>query len=260
VQVNFSGRRLARSARLAIGELQAGFAELGVGTEGNTIAIGTTPLARAFLVPEAMATMVPDPEQTVGGFQVLEGNWGDLVELLRDGLIHLIVGELPQHDSPDLAKQPLHQESLLIVAGRQHPLAGKLAPHLDALASYPWIVSPPGSPLRAEWERLFDGRPLPAAPIECGSIMIVGRLLTSSDLLALTTPDQVALQIRSGLLARVGPALGDRRHAIGITMRRGWRPTGQQQRFIEALARVSSGMTAHGGNAGRVARSWNRRP
>lgn len=238
VHVNFAGRRFARSVRLAVHEIEAAFSELGIDPGNPIIALGTTPLTRAFLTPEAMAMMVA--EKFPAGFQVSEGSWGELVELLRDGAIDLIVGELSDFESPDLAKTALYDESLVIVAGKQHPLVGKRPPSLAELARYPWIVSPDVSPLRAEWERLFPVDMRPNAPIECGSIMIIGRLLTSSDLLTLATPDQVALQIRSGLLSRVGQPLTERNYTVGITMRQSWRPTVAQRRFIQALREVAS--------------------
>jgi DNA-binding transcriptional LysR family regulator len=243
VAVNAAGRRFGRSCRLARSELQAALSELGSEPHRSVIAVGTTPLARAYLVPEAMALMTA--ERSPAGFQVFEGSWGELVETLRDGLIDLIVGELPPYDSPDLLKLPLYEEQLVIAAGRQHPLAARARVSPAQLARYPWIIGPENSPLRAEWERLFAA-PRPAAPIECGSIMVIGRLLTSSEMLTLATPDQVALQIRSGLLAQVGQALPGARHTIGVTLRRHWQNTSLQARFLQLLREASVRAAAPG--------------
>lgn len=250
VHVNFGGRRFARSCRLAALEIQAAFSELGIGVQGNAITLGTTPLARAFIVPEAMAMFAA--REAEAAFQIFEGSWGELVESLRDGVIDLIVGELPEHDSPDLVKTAMCEQSLVIVAGRQHPLAGVSQPSLQSLGSYPWIIGPENSSLRTEWEQLFAGQPRPAAPVECGSIMIVGRLLTSTQMLTLATLDQVALQIRSGLLVRIGSPLTERPHTIGTTMRHNWRPTALQTRFIGLLHEASASV----GNTAMAA-SWN---
>lgn len=250
VQPNFGGRRFARHVRLAIHEIQAAFSELGIDAQSSTVTLGTTPLARAFIVPEAMALMAGS--EVHAGFQVFEGGWGELIESLRDGIIDMVVGELPAHDSPDLAKTPLYEDSLIIAAGRQHPLAGLAQPSLETLAMYPWIIAPENSPLRTEFEQLFAGKHRPQAPIECGSIMIIGRLLTSTKMLTLATPDQVALQIRSGLLARVGAPLTGLQHTIGITMRQGWRPTRAQLRFLEFLREASKAV-----GATAMAVTWN---
>lgn len=252
VGVNASGRRFARKCRLAVSEIEAALSDLGLRPGEPTITLGTTPFARAFLVPEAMAAL--NAHGYPAGFKVLEGSWDELVETLRDGLIDLVVGEIPSRDAPDLALNALHQEPIVIVAGRQHPLAKKRNVTVATLASYGWIVGSQSSPLRSVWERLFEGQ-RPQAPIECGSIMVIGRLLTSSDLLTLATPDQVALQIRSGLLARIGSPLKDR-HTIGTTIRKGWRPTAAQAHFLKELSRVSASMNSAEPRKALVEEKW----
>ncbi|MDO8769254.1 MAG: LysR family transcriptional regulator [Burkholderiaceae bacterium] len=256
VHVNFLGRRFARSCRLAVAELQSAFIELGIDAHRRTIAIGTTPLARAYLVPEAMATVMAETRSI--SFHVSEGNWGDLVELLRDGLIDMIVGELPSHESPDLKKIVLCQEQSVVVAGKNHPLARKGAMvGIESLSKYPWIVPPENSPLRDVWSRLFHERERPATPIECGSIMIIGRLLTSSEMLTIATPDQVALQIRTGLLARIPLPFETGSHTIGFTIRDRWRPTVAQQHFLDALTHVAKQVSIRGSDTAGIAKQWN---
>jgi DNA-binding transcriptional LysR family regulator len=116
----------------------------------------------------------------------------------------MIVGALRPFEIADLYQMPLYEDRLVIAAGSQHPLVGVERPSLEQLSAYPWIVAPANSPLREQWEQVFDGAPLPETPIECGSVMIIGRLLTEGNFLTLLSPDQVALQIRSGLLAQIG--------------------------------------------------------
>lgn len=237
VAINAHGRRLARSGRLALAEFDALSSDLGLLRVEPTIVVGTTPLARAFLVPEAMAMM--NAQGGSAGFRVLEGSWGELAEALRDGLVDILVGEAPPEVHPELELRVLHDAPVVIAAGRNHPLAGRKA-GIAKLASFPWIVAPRGTALRDAWERLFAGRPV-QAPVECGSIMIIGRLLTSSEQLTLATPDQVALQIRSGLLARIDtPVAG--RIAVGTVVRRGWRPPTAHARFLVLLGQVAAGL------------------
>lgn len=249
-----AGQRLARGGRLALAEITAVVSDLGLNEDGSTIAIGTLPLARPFLVPEAMARMVTD--EPTAGFRVFEGSWAELALQLRDGLVDLMVGELSAHDLPDLTQTPLRDDPLVIVGGAQHPLAGPASHSLATLATFPWIVGPVGSPLRAEWERLFAGRPMPPRPIECGSVMIIGRLLTSANFLTVLAPDQVALQVRSGLLARVGPPVPGRTFRMGVMTRRGWRPTAVQQRFIDLLREVAGGAGEARSKSASIVSEW----
>jgi DNA-binding transcriptional LysR family regulator len=254
VVLNAAGQCFARGTRLAVAEITAIVSELGLDDGGSTIACGTLPLARPFLVPEVMAKMVA--EDAAAGFRIFEGSWAELVEQLREGVIDVVVGELPPHELSDLTQTPLRHDPLVIVGGVQHPLAGPRSHSLETLSAFPWIVGPPGSPLRVEWERLFAGRRLPSGPIECGSVMIIGRLLTSANFLAVLAPDQVALQIRSGLLARVGPPIPGRSFQMGIMTRKSWRPTGVQRRFIELLREVAEGGGTSRPRVGAMVGEW----
>jgi DNA-binding transcriptional LysR family regulator len=238
IWLNTAGRRLAREMRLAVAEIAAAIADLGDGATGTLIRIGATPLSRSFVLPGAIARMAT--EQPRAHLDVVEGSWRELVEPLREGAIDLVVGGLRPLDNPDLLQLPLYEDRLIIVAGSHHPLAGDETPSLDVLAAYPWIVSRAGSPLRVRWEHLFDGRELPHFPVECGSVMIISRLLTEGDFLTLLSPDQVALQIKSGLLASVGLPLADSTRTVGVITRRDWRPTALQHRFIELLGETAA--------------------
>jgi DNA-binding transcriptional LysR family regulator len=86
---------------------------------------------------------------------------------------------------------------------------------------------------------VFAGRDPPAAPIECGSVLVVRQVLRDSDFLTLLSPDQVALEIEAGVLTTIGPPLPDSRRTIGITTRHGWRATSAQARFIELLGEAA---------------------
>ena len=65
--------------------------------------------------------------------------------------------------------------------------------------------------------------------------MVIRGILVDSDLLTLLSPDQVALEIESGVLAAIGQPLAGGVRTIGITTRAGWRPTAAQRRFIALL-------------------------
>ena len=85
--------------------------------------------------------------------------------------------------------------------------------------------------------------------------MIIGRLLTSDNLLTLATPDQVALQIRAGLLAQIGEPL-HKRHTIGVTMREGWQPTPMQKKFLSKLREVAEEIYTSTTKASFIAAEW----
>lgn len=255
IWLNAAGKRLARGTRLAVAEITAAIADIGLdnGSGSELIAFGALPLSRPFLVPAAMAQMAR--REPRAAFKVLEGSWRELVEPLRDGIIDMVVGALRPYEISDLYQLPLYEDRLVIAAGNEHPLVGVRTPSPDQLASYPWIVAPVNSPLREQWEKLFRDRH-PSTPIECGSVMIIGRLLTEGDFLTLLSPDQVALQIRSGLLAQIGDPLEGSRRTVGITTRRSWRPTSTQRRFLELMQEIGKEMRETGGEPHWRASGW----
>jgi DNA-binding transcriptional LysR family regulator len=235
VVLTADGRRLARGVRLAAAELAAGLAETrpDAGTRGRLV-IGAMPLSRARVVPAAIAALVREaPRVTI---DVIEGSWRELVEPLRDGMIDLMIGALRDAAPLGLCQARLFDDRLAVVARAGHPLDGA-DPTLAELAGYPWIVGSAGTPLRAHWHALF-GDAAPPAPIECGSVMTIRGILIDSDCLTLLSPDQIAMEIDTGLLTLIGRPRDDMVRTIGVTTREGWRPTALQARFIALLSSV----------------------
>jgi LysR family transcriptional regulator, regulator for genes of the gallate degradation pathway len=81
---------------------------------------------------------------------------------------------------------------------------------------------------------------MPVAPIDCGSVMVLRAMLMSGDFLTLLSPEQIGMELRTGMLALVGPSLEDHVRTIGMTSRAGWRPTSTQQKFITMLREEGS--------------------
>jgi LysR family transcriptional regulator, regulator for genes of the gallate degradation pathway len=190
------------------------------------------PLSRARLLPTAVTAF----HARHPGFdiRIVEGSHAELVDPLRDGSIDLTVGALRGEDvGPDLVEVPLFDDRPAIVARHGHPLAGR-EPGAAELAHYPWTISAPGTPLRALWERLFDGAP-PHVPVECGSVITIREILRASDFLTLLSTDQVAAEVAAGWLTTVGTPPPQLVRTIGLTTRHGWRPTALQAAFVAAL-------------------------
>lgn len=233
-----AGHVMARGVRLAAGEIAAGISEArGVLDDGTRIAIGAMPLSRALVLPRALAHFLRDSPGTV--IDVVEGSWRELVDPLLDGVIDLMVGALRDEAPAGIDQIPLFTDRLAIFGRKDHPLARGPAT-LDDLRAQSWIVGPGGTPLRAHWEALFEGGPLPPVPVECGSVMVIRGTLMQSDLLTLLSPDQIAVEIETSMLVRIGPELPGRVRTIGLSTRSDWRPTRSQQRLIQLLHLASA--------------------
>lgn len=227
-----AGRRLARGARLARTEIAAGIVEVG-GEGAERLRIGAMPLSRALLLPRAVAAFTREDTRTI--VEVVEGSWRELADPLADGLLDLMVGALRPDAPAGMEQHALFDDRLAVIGRAGHPLADMAAPTLDDLGRFGWIVGQAETPLRTRWDTLFAGRARPAAPIECGSVMVIRGVLRQTDLLTLLSPDQVAMELEHGVLARIGMPVPHGERTIGITMRAGWRPTSAQRRFVALL-------------------------
>ncbi len=231
------GKNIVRHFRLARAELEAGLAELASlqGIETGRIAIGAMPLSRARILPSAVATFYRQyPDVRIN---IVEGAFHELIEPLRDGELDLIIGAV-RDPSPgeDVVQQPLFADSPVVIGRVGHPV-GKTSACISALAKYPWIVPASGTPLRVQCEKMFTdaGLPPPHVPIECGSVITIRQILLDSDFLTLLSPDQVAVELKAGWLAKIADTPENLTRTIGITTRQGWRPTEMQSAFIQSL-------------------------
>lgn len=232
-----AGLQIVREFRLARVELETGLAEVEAlsGRETRRIAIGAMPLARARVLPAAVTRFMR--RHPLVSLSIAEGSRGELLEPLRNGALDIMVGALrePLHES-DLVQLGLFEDISVVIARKGHPLEGT-DPGVAELAKYAWILPGPGTPLRQNWQRMFEanGREPPQVPIESGSAMMIRQMLIGSDLLTLLSPDQVKVELEAGWLTQIcapDAALG---RTIGITSRASWRPSVVQQEFLDDL-------------------------
>jgi DNA-binding transcriptional LysR family regulator len=237
VALTEAGRRAVRAFRLAVGAIRSGLTDLAAlenEAAMDRLVIGAMPLCRARMLPAAVARLqstYPNAHVTV-----VEGAHRELLDQLREGRIDMTIGALrTPSPGPDVVQSPLLVDRLAIVAGGGHPLAGPRRPPLSELARHRWLVGIPGSPLREHWEKMFEGMAMPAAPVDCGSVMVIRGLLMSGDYLTLLSPEQIGMELKTGMLALVGGPLEDHVRNIGVTVRADWRPTAAQQFFVSTL-------------------------
>lgn len=245
-----SGRKTLRAFRLARSEFAAGFAEIEAlkGAETGRIAIGAMPLSRARVLPAAIAAFYREyPDARIS---VMEGAWHELVEPLRDGSIDVMIGALRALAPGDeLDQHSLFSDHPVVLGRPGHPVLEAATTRdwgalLPLLAEYSWIVPEVGTPLRAQWARLFDAAGIahPAVPIACGSVMMIRQIMIDSDFLTLLSPDQVAVELEAGWLEVVAELPADFVRDIGVTHRAMWRPTAMQASFLrhlESAARIA---------------------
>ena len=150
----------------------------------------------------------------------------------------LIVGALrdPQPIA-DIDQTPLFQDSMAILARKDHPLAGVADLTPAQLARHQWVVPRQGTPARAQFDALFAdaGIAPPVSIIEAGSILLMREMLTRGDFLGCISDLQAGAEIRHGLIRRLAVPADWPLRPIGVTTRRNWQPTAAQSLMLDLL-------------------------
>lgn len=229
-------RALARAARLAFAELDqaaADLAELG-GREVGRIVVGAMPLSRSSVLPQAIARF--RRVRPTLPILIHDGPYDELLTGLRRGEIDMLIGAL-RDPAPvaDVEQRELFRDDLVLVAGRDHPLAAATAITTAELARYPWIVARSETPTRRHFDRLFEGGPAPASIVESGSVILMRELLGSSDHLGCASRLQALVEAGRGAMTILPFAMPGTARPIGLTLRADWLPTRAQRDFLDLL-------------------------
>ena len=133
--------------------------------------------------------------------------------------------------------QPLAPEPLCLVTGSQHPLAGASETPLTDLGSWPWVVYPTGTPMRARLERAFieANMQTPENTVETVSLQTTMQLLQTAPVVAMLAESMAEPEIQAGRLTRLALPFPLVLADYGIITRRNEPPSWSMQAFIDAL-------------------------
>jgi LysR family transcriptional regulator, regulator for genes of the gallate degradation pathway len=232
--------KLARRTRLAFAELEQARAETHAlnGAECGRTVIGALPLARSYLLPAALLEFARQhPRHAV---RIIEGTYEHLLSGLRSGESDLLIGALRDPlPSADVVQEYLFDDPLAIVARAGHPLARRRRLSLAALRAFEWIAPRAGSPLRVHFDALMNSAGLDASnpPLECNSLAAARAFLLESDRLMLLSAHQIHYEMQAGVLVALPHPSGNVVRPIGLTLRRDWQPTANQQTLLDTLRR-----------------------
>lgn len=241
MRLSAAGHILATQAGLALKEIAAARAELRerAGVFDGTLVIGTLPLVRTRIVPDAVVALMQ--RHPAARIQIIDGSYTSLLRALRNGSCDMIVGALRGAACPPgLSETRLFDDTLNIVARAAHPLAGKPVNPRE-LARYPWVLPRLETPARAIFERLVreQGVADPArGHVETGSLVALRGVLLASDALSIISLRQVDYEVRQGLLVALDLPLHDSARPIGVSVLADWRPTALMSDFLDDLTRA----------------------
>lgn len=236
------GEIVSQGVSLFFYELQQGMAEIDAlkGKERGITVMGAMPLARSFLVPQAVNQFYE--ENMTHRVSILEGTYESLIGLLKKGEVDFLIGALrSDFDEAELQQEHLFNDPLSIIMRPGHPLARAPALTRKALAGFPWIVPRIGTPLYSHFRNLVDVAQSPRNIIECNSLNAARVILNGSDRLMLLSDSQTRCEQEAGMLVSKPHPDGDVTRSIGITSRRHWKPTSPQKKLVDHVRKLSMG-------------------
>ncbi len=238
IELTSAAERFAQAVKLAFAELQQGYDEiaLSVGRDSTKIVIGSMPLSRTSIVPQAMNALLKENS----GVQIhsIDGPYDDLLRGLRYGDLDVLIGALRMPTpAEDIEQEILFNDSLHIVVGAHHPLVNRRGLKLADLESFPWIAPPSNTPAGSY---LFDAAgidKLSATPVRvvASSLVLVRGLLGRGDYVTIISARQMKVELERGDVVALDIDLPKSNRSIGLTVRKNWKPTITQSRFLTLL-------------------------
>lgn len=209
--------------------------ELADGTRG-TVVVGSHLAGTSYLLPMAIRELKRQrPDVTV---VVRESTPDQLRTELATGTLDLIVGRLARPQDEQTELEPLYGGLVYLIAGRQHPFAGRTGLTLADLAEIPWILPTAETDLRNELDRFFarEGQPIPRNLVETTSYLTIRQLLITTETVAVVPSGIVhadAALVALDLRVDVDPS------PIGLVTARG-RALSPATRALVAALRLSA--------------------
>lgn len=220
-QLNTSGLHLLARMRIALGSLGTARTAIESRKEVPLVRLGLLPLVGLDALPRVVRAMEAD--RTLPRLQLQTGSVNTLLKALADGRVDCVVGGLGDGALPDRVERfhvtALWQDTLVVVAAADHPLARCDLVPLELARSSEWILMQPGSANRHAVESMFlqAGLEPPVAHIETDSFHISLSLAASSRMLTVV-PDSAYRQYRSRVQALRLPQAFPARALVFVTL------------------------------------------
>lgn len=150
------GNRLAEHARQALNQLDRAAFDIEAIASGvsGSVSIGAVSSVATTLLPNTIALFKrSSPHAHVA---VSEGHFIELFPLLEAGTLDLLIARIwQQQELPGIDQMTLFSEPVVVVTGRNHPLAQKKNVLWSDVAESPWILPQANSVARQAVDALF---------------------------------------------------------------------------------------------------------
>jgi len=193
------------------------------GSLQGLITVGTLPLARTRVLPKAIGAL----RAAHPGLRIhsLESPYEQLYAGLLSGKVDFIIGALRPVADRALTVETLFEDELGVMASATHPLARKRDVGFGDLRGQSWVLSRPGTPLRASLDRFFTdhGEQALVPAVETGDLALVRGMLVEGGMLTVLSTHQLRYEVDAGHLRVLPFPMDGLRRYIGLATRAGAR-------------------------------------
>lgn len=240
LRLNEQGRVFQAHAVAAMTELTRGCERVGkAGLRQVRLSIGALPTAASELVPEAaLAFHKENPHVRL---HILTGpNWL-LFNQLRDGLVDLVVGRMPEKEGAGVTFEQLYLEDVILVCRPDHPILSTRQPD-RVLSEYPLIMPPRGAVISSAVDRYLTSIGLPEmrGTFETVALPVARKIIQASDALWFISKGVVSEDLKSEVLRDVGLSSPLLAGSIGISFSRSAAFNLERDLFAQTLRSVAS--------------------
>jgi DNA-binding transcriptional LysR family regulator len=225
--------------RLAVNEFQQAVFEINefLGRDVTRISIGSLPLSRTSILPAAIDELV---SEVGAGVQVncVDARYPALLKDLRFGELDFLIGALrAPKPAADVEQDELFMDRLVVVAGRDHPLAKRQSATIEDTLDFPWVAPPREAPSGAYLFETLRIQDMPNTPVRLvsNSMILLRGLAARGDYISIASLRQIEVEEQMGALVPLPIELPDSERPIGLTFRSGWTPTPLQSKFLDIL-------------------------
>nr|WP_297457599.1 LysR family transcriptional regulator [uncultured Halomonas sp.] len=207
---------------------------------GGRLAVGVI-MGAVPLMTEALSRLLE--KRPALSVEIVEDTSARLLELLDQGRLDLAICRTSISRQPELYDSiDMRDETLAVVANREHPLAGAERLQLADLADSRWVVYSANMPMRLLLEREFHeaGLRFPLYLLETTSAFATLSLLQRNpSFVALLSVDAAQFCTRFGMIGILPLSLHGRSEPYQLITRRGVKPSPAARLFAEEITRGS---------------------
>lgn len=222
--------RYFRGMRGSVESMTRELAEIKLGSSGR-ISVGTIMAPSPDLLTKAIVRM--KGKFPLLSIDVTVDTSDRLFDLLREGVLDVVIGRIRDEHWADYEYKPLKNEALAVVVGIHHPLSEKKIVHFSSLLKYPWILQPQGSPMREVLDQEFrlQQAETPRGLIETASILTTTHLITQTDMVGVLPLSIAEPYAAHGMLKILPCAIAHKMERFGSITRKD-RPLTEAAKFF----------------------------